>query len=298
MLKRTIYIGNPAYLKLKQNQMLVIEPKDKSIKGSIPIEDMALLMLDHPQITLSSLLIDQLMGHTVAVVHCDRQHLPNGLLLPLAGHSELSQRWQVQLNASTPLKKQLWKQTIIAKIDNQKRFLCMRDAPYQAMESYIEKTTSGDEHNMEGKAANHYWKHVLDDFQRQRFGEVPNNYLNFGYAVLRSIVARALVSTGFLPALGIFHKNKYNPYCLADDIMEPYRPFVDKLVIEYLEEHIPSEELTTEDKAHLLKIATHDVLIDNKRRPLMVAVSSTTASLYKCFSGERRSILYPQLINE
>ncbi len=296
MLKRTIYVGNPAYLKLKQHQMVVVNPDDKTVKGTVPIEDMALLMLDHPQITISSLLIDRLMANTVALIHCDSHHLPNGLMLPLAGHSELSQRWTVQLNASVPLKKQLWKQTVVAKIENQKQLLAMRGAPTAPMDSYIAQTTSGDEQNMEGKAANHYWKYLLDDFQRRRFGDTPNNYLNFGYAVLRSIVARALVSTGFLPAQGIFHKNKYNPYCLADDIMEPYRPFVDKLVIDYLEEHEPSETLTTKDKAYLLKIATQDVQIDDKTRPLMVAISTTTASLYKCFSGERRHILYPHLV--
>lgn len=293
MLKRTIYIGNPAYLKLKQKQMLVIDPDTKVQKGSIPIEDMALLMLDHPQITLSSLLIDELMNKTVALIHCDRQHLPNGLMLPLAGHSELTQRWTAQLAASLPLKKQLWKQTVCAKISNQKQLLDLYGKDSKAMDSYIANITSGDEQNMEGKAANHYWKHLITDFQRQRFGESPNNYLNFGYAVLRSIVARALVSSGLLPAQGIFHKNKYNPYCLADDIMEPYRPFVDRLVVNYLQTQQTSEDLDTEAKAYLLQIATEDVMIDNKMRPLMVAVTTTTASFYKCISGINRRILYP-----
>lgn len=296
MLKRTIYIGNPTYLKLKNNQLVVECPETKDVKGTIPIEDIALLMLDHYQITLSTQLINYLMGNGVALIHCDNHHLPNGLMLPLVGHSELTERWRCQLNSSVPLKKQLWKQTVIAKIENQKQLLQHNNSPVEAMQTYLEKVTSGDETNMEGKAANHYWKYILTDFQRERFGDAPNNYLNFGYAVLRSIVARALVSSGMLPAQGIFHKNKYNPYCLADDIMEPYRPFIDKLVLEYITKYPFEEELSKQAKAHLLQIATEDVFIDDKKRPLMVAVTTTTASLYKCFTGERRTILYPKLL--
>jgi len=296
MLKRTIYIGNPSYLKTKDNQLVLQCPATKGIKGTVPIEDMALLLLDHPQITLSSQLINKLMGNTIAVIHCDNHHLPNGLMLPMVGHSELTERWRYQLEASTPLKKQLWKQVVTSKINNQKELLVTNKQPVNAMEKYLEKLISGDETNMEGKAANHYWKYILTDFQRARFGDVPNNFLNFGYAVLRSIVARALVSSGLLPALGIFHKNKYNPYCLADDMMEPYRPFVDKLVLDYISRYPQEEELSKQAKAHLLTIATQDVIIDAKQRPLLVAVTTTTASLYKCFIGERRTILCPSFL--
>lgn len=295
MLKRSIYIGNPSYLKLKQNQLMVQCPETKETKGTVPIEDMALLMLDHHQITLSTQLLNHLMGNTVAVIHCDAHHLPNGLMLPMHSHTELTERWRVQLDASLPLKKQLWKQTVTHKIENQKALLHKHHAPIEAMDYYLSQLTSGDAQNMEGKAANHYWKHLLTDFQRARFGDSPNNFLNFGYAVLRSIVARALVSSGLLTAQGIFHRNKYNPYCLADDVMEPYRPFVDQLVLQYLEENKNAEELTTAAKAYLLGIATQDVVIDEKQRPLLVAVTTTTASLYKCLTGERRSILYPGL---
>lgn len=294
MLKRSIYIGNPSYLKLKQNQLVVQCPETKETKGTVPIEDMALLMLDHHQITLSSQLLNHLMGNTVAVIHCDNHHLPNGLMLPIHSHSELTERWRVQMDASLPLKKQLWKQTVASKIVNQKALLQKQNAPIEPMDYYLSKLTTGDTQNMEGKAANHYWKYLLTNFQRERFGDAPNNFLNFGYAVLRSIVARALVSSGLLPAQGIFHRNKYNAYCLADDIMEPYRPFVDQLVLQYLEENKDAIELTTDAKAYLLGIATQDVMIDEKQRPLLVSVTTTTASLYKCFTGERRTILYPE----
>lgn len=294
MLKRSIYIGNPSYLKLKQNQLIVQCPETKELKGTVPIEDMALIILDHHQITLSSQLINRLMGNTVAIIHCDNHHLPNGLMLPMYSHTELTERWRYQLDASVPLKKQLWKQTVNAKIENQKQLLLQVNAPVDAMDFYISKLTSGDPQNMEGKAANHYWKHLLTDFQRERFGDSPNNFLNFGYAILRSVVARALVSSGLLTAQGIFHRNKYNAYCLADDVMEPYRPYVDRLVLNFLEENPKEENLSIQAKSYLLGIATQDVDIDEKQRPLMVAVTTTTASLYKCFTGERRTILYPE----
>ena len=294
MLKRTIHIGNPAYLRLKQQQLKIRNAETQQEVGSIPIEDMALLMLDNAQITLTSQLLETLMRHTVAVVNCDAQHHPNGLMLPLQGHSELTQRWHSQIAASLPLKKQLWQQTVAAKIRNQANLLAQRGEEYQPMENYLKQIKSGDSGNMEGTAAIHYWKHYLPDFTRDRNGEAPNHLLNWGYIVLRSMVARALVSTGLLPALGIFHQNKYNPYCLADDIMEPYRPFVDKRVLDWWPNNSADTlELTVEVKQHLLGLLTMDVIIEDKTRPLMVALSTTTASLWHCFTGEKRHLAYP-----
>jgi len=295
MIKRTIYIGNPAYLKIKQNQLIIQEPETNRLKATIPVEDLALLMLDHYQITISNQLLTRLQGNNVAIINCDAHHLPLGIMLPLYGHTEHSERVKYQLEASVPLKKQLWKQTVQQKIKNQQAILKLNNKTFEQMEYYFENVKSGDVTNMEGKAAQYYWKNLFDDFTRERFGNAPNNLLNFGYAVLRSIVARALVNSGLLPVLGIFHKNKYNPYCLADDIMEPYRPFIDKLVYNYTYMNGMTNELSKEIRAYLLNIATHDVVIDHVQRPLMVAVSTTTASLYKCFTGELRQIKYPEL---
>ncbi len=295
MIKRTVYISNPAYLKLKHNQLIIQEPDSKMLKGSIPIEDIAIVLLDHPQITITQQVMQSLMGYTVALISCDAHHLPNGLMLPLDGHTELTERWRAQLNASLPLKKQLWKQTILAKIENQKAVLKQYQKPVASMDFYLEHVTSGDERNMEGKAANHYWKHLLNDFQRTRFGESPNNYLNYGYAILRSMVARAIVSSGLLPAQGIFHRNKYNSYCLADDLMEPYRPYVDQWVVNWITKHPTKEKITPAYKKYILGIATQDVCIDGRQKPLMIAISTTTASTYKCFTGENRIILYPTI---
>lgn len=297
MITRSIYIGNPAYLKLKDEQMYIMEPSSNEMKGKVPVEDLGFLMLDHFQITISHQLIQKMMGNNVVIVSCDAHHLPHGIMLPLYGHTQHSDRVKNQLEASEPLKKQLWKQTVECKIENQKQVLIRLDNYYEPMINYQNNVKSGDSTNMEGIAAQHYWKYLISlDFLRQRFGEAPNPFFNFGYSVLRSIVARAIVETGLLPVLGIFHKNKYNPYCLADDLMEPYRPFVDLLVMDWLTKNPQSEELTKEFKAHILHIATHDVLIDSNRRPLMIAVKTTATSLYKCYTGEKRVIAYPELI--
>jgi CRISP-associated protein Cas1 len=297
MITRSIYIGNPAYLKLKDEQMYILCPETKETKGKIPVEDLGLLMLDHFQITISHQLIQKMMGNNVVVISCDAHHLPHGIMLPMHGHTEHSDRVKDQLEASEPLKKQLWKQTIECKIENQTQVLLKLGNYHEPMLEYQKNVKSGDSTNMEGVAAQHYWKHLISlDFLRQRFGDSPNSFFNFGYAVLRSIVARAIVETGLLPVLGIFHKNKYNPYCLADDMMEPYRPFVDLLVMDWLTKYPDSEELTTEFKAYILQIATKDVEIEGKTRPLMVAVKTTASSLYKCYTGEKRQISYPELL--
>ena len=297
MITRSIYIGNPAYLKLKDEQMFIMEPESGQMKGKVPVEDLGLLMLDHFQITISHQLIQKMMGNNVVVISCDAHHLPHGIMLPLHGHTEFSDRIKDQMEASEPLKKQLWKQTIECKIENQKEVLRRLGNYYEPMIDYRNNVKSGDLTNMEGIAAQHYWKYLISlDFLRQRFGDSPNQFFNFGYSVLRSIVARAIVETGLLPVLGIFHKNKYNPYCLADDMMEPYRPFVDWLVMDWLTRNPETEDLTKEFKAHILQIATKDVKIDDKTRPLMVAVKTTVSSLYKCYTGEKRQISYPELI--
>lgn len=296
MLKRTIYIGNPSYLKLKDNQLKIEDAETKALKGSIPIEDLGFLVLDHYQITISHQLIVFLQQHNVAVISCDESHLPHGLMLPMAGHVEHSERLKHQINLSEPLRKQLWKQTVEAKIYQQKALLSKFGHVSEPMQTYLTNVKSGDTTNMEGIAAQHYWKQLFDNFTRERDGDAPNNYLNFGYAILRSMVARALVSSGLNPTIGIFHRNKYNAYCLADDIMEPYRPYVDELVIEWMNKPFRPTEMSREAKTHLLNIATKDVKMDGLTRPLLVALSSTTSSLYKCMTGEHRVIRYPELV--
>ena len=296
MLYRSIYIGNPAYLKLKDKQLKVIDPETKEEKGSVPIEDIGLVMLDHYQITLSHQLIQELMKNNVILISCDERHLPLADMLPFSGNTLFSERVKAQIEASEPLKKQLWKQTIECKILNQLKVLEQLGKYATPMYEYLKNVKSGDTTNMEGIAAQHYWKHLIEgDFLRDRFGDGPNPFFNFGYGVLLSIIARALVETGLLLVLGIFHRNKYNPYCLASDIMEPYRPIVDLLVMKWLQLHPEKQNLDKESKTFLLQIATQDVNIEKLVRPLIVGVKITASSLLKCYTSEKRQISYPEL---
>lgn len=308
MIKRTLYFGNPAYLSLKQEQLVIQLPEvvknselpesfKKEAVASIPIEDIGVVVLDNKQITITHGLMEKLLENNCALITCDSSRLPVGLMLPLAGNTIQSERFKEQIEASVPLKKQLWQQTVQAKIENQAYNLnkCT-GAIVKNMYAWVDDVKSGDPDNYEARAAVYYWNNFfpqIEGFTRNREGIPPNNLLNYGYAILRAVVARALVSSGLIPTLGIFHRNKYNAYCLADDIMEPYRPFVDKLVFDIITENKDFEELTQQIKAKLLGIPTLDVVINGQRSPLMIAVGQTTASLYQCFSGEIRKIKYP-----
>lgn len=297
MIKRTLFFENPAYLSLKDRQMVVKRPKQELT--TVPIEDIGMVVLDNRQITFSQALMSELLANNAAVICCDQRHLPSGLLLPLDGHTVQSERFRFQLEASVPLKKQLWQQTIQCKIVNQAKVLnIIRGIAAENMYAWAGKVKSGDSENKEAVAAAYYWKEMfpdVDGFTRDRFGVPPNNMLNYGYAILRGVVARGLVGSGLFPVFGIHHHNRYNAYCLADDIMEPYRPLVDMLVFNLFKEYGCEPELGRDVKKVLLSIPVIDVIIDGKRSPLMNAVSITTASLCKCFSGELRKVVYPEV---
>lgn len=300
MIKRTLYFGNPAYLSLRNSQLVVNIPDsngldDLSGKNTIPIEDIGIIVLDHKQITITQGVLEALLGNNSAVITCDSSRMPVGLFLPLCGNTTQNERFLCQLNSSLPLQKQLWQQTIQLKIANQAAVLNMcRGVEVGNMLKWSADVRSGDADNLEARAAVYYWANLFDKFRRSREGNSPNNLLNYGYAILRAIVARGLVASGLLPTLGIHHHNRYNAYCLADDIMEPYRPYVDRLVVDMFDSGIV--ELNKNAKAKLLSIPVLDVLINGQRSPLMVAVGTTSASLYKCFSGESRKICYPEIL--
>lgn len=311
MIKKTIYFGNPAYLSLRNKQMVIklpeVEKNDtlpesfkRQVEVSKPIEDIGVVVIDHKQITLTSGLIEALLENNCALITCDSHSMPTGLMLPLYGNTTQNERFRCQIDASLPLKKQLWQQTIQCKINNQASVLHeLCDEEVRCMRAWARDVHSGDAENMEARAAAYYWKYLfgqhLEGFTRDRDGVPPNNLLNYGYSILRAVIARALVASGMLPTLGIHHHNRYNAYCLADDIMEPYRPYVDELVYKLVQNRgLPTDGLTREWKSELLVIPTLDVVISGKRSPLMIAAGQTTASLYKCFSGELRKIAYPE----
>ncbi len=300
MIKRTLFFENPAYLSTKNEQLVVNYPDALLQTKTVPIEDVGVVVLEHQQITITNALLQKLTANNVAIVTCNTRHMPIGLLLPLEGNTEQSERYKNQIEASIPLKKNLWQQTISAKISNQAALLRAKDIPCRKMEIWAKEVTSGDAQNHESRAAVFYWQSlsgILTQgkgiFTRGQNDDSPNDLLNYGYAILRAITARAIVSTGLLATLGIFHRNKYNAYCLADDVMEPYRPFVDLLVCDIMQTQNDVEGLTTALKKQLLGIASMDVNLDSKTSPLMVAMSRTTHSLHQCFEGSSRKILYP-----
>ena len=297
MIKRTLYFGNPAYLKTA-NEQLVIEMHDSGEAKSTPIEDIGLLILDHQQITITQALLAKLLEKNVAVITCDNTHHPTGMMLSLDGHTLQSQKFQAQVDATTPLKKQLWQQTVMAKIENQAAMLAFCREENKLLLNLAASVKSGDCENHEAQAAAYYWKRVFPDFlefRRERYGPPPNNLLNYGYAILRAIVARSLTASGLLPTLGIHHRNQYNAYCLADDIMEPYRPYVDYIVWQIIRTNGKYLEMSPSMKKALLELPAMDVKIDGKKSPLMNAVQRTTASLAKCYEGTTRKLLYPEM---
>ena len=238
-----------------------------------------------------------LIDNNASVIICNTSHLPNGMFLNLNSHHVQQEIFKNQLAASQPLKKQLWQQTIIEKIKNQGRLLKTITKNKNNFEFLASKVLSGDTTNMEAVAANFYWKSFFEmDFKRERFGDYPNNFLNYGYAVLRAATARALSGSGLLNTVGIHHKSKYNAFALADDIMEPFRPIVDEAV-HYIMQHYDEQELNTEIKSELLQILTRTVYFKTEKSPLMVALQKTTSSLQQCYSGTRKKIKYPKLWN-
>jgi len=303
MIKKTLHFSNPAYLSLKNSQLQIDLPHlkvlgEKESKKTIPIEDIGMVLLDHQQITITHGCMAALLENNAVIITCNHTHHPIGMMLPIDGHDVQSERFRYQIDASQPLKKQLWQQTIQAKILNQAAVLFERDIACDNMIHWAKSVRSGDPDNYEGRAAAYYWKNVFPEkieFFRGREGDPPNNLLNYGYAILRAIVARALVSSGLLPTLGIHHRNKYNAYCLADDIMEPYRPYVDKIVLKIIDDGENFLELGTEIKSRLLSIATVDVRFERGTSPLMVGIQHTTASLAKCYEGTIRKINYPMM---
>lgn len=303
MIKRTLYFGNPAYLRCSNEQLKIEIPgadmlPEKDRTTTIPIEDIGVVILDHSQVTISHHLMHRLLENNCALITCDDKHMPAGMMLNLEGNTLQQERFEAQLGASVPLKKQLWAQTIEVKISNQAAVLKQRGITCDNMLHWVSSVKSGDSEHHEARAAAYYWQHVFPEemfFNRDPDGPSPNNLLNYGYAILRAIMARSLTGAGLLNTQGIYHHNRYNAYCLADDIMEPYRPYVDKVVLSITDNDMQVSELTREVKAILLGIPAIDVNINGQTSPLMIATQQTAASLAKCFMGEARKIMYPEM---
>ena len=297
MIKKSILIENKTSITAKNLQLII---KSEIRESTIPIEDIGFLVLDHQEIYLSLPAMNLLVENNTAVIICSKNHLPNGMFLNLDSHHIQQEVFKNQIEASVPLKKQLWQQTVVEKITNQGILLAKITQSKNSFEFLASKVLSGDTSNMEGVAAGQYWKTFFDtydiNFRRERFGDYPNNFLNYGYAILRAATARALSGSGLLNTLGIHHKSKYNAFALADDIMEPFRPLVDEKVFEIMQQY-DEQELNTKIKAELLQVLTRTVYFKDEKSPLMVALQKTASSLQQCFMGNRKKIKYPKLWN-
>jgi len=294
MLKKTVLVEKKSKITCKNLQLII---KNDTREGTIPIEDIGFVVIDNPEVYISITAMNYLVQNNASVIICNTSHLPNGMFLNLNSHHIQQEIFRIQIEASLPLKKQLWQQTIKEKITNQGLLLKSITKQDNSFSFLASKVLSGDTSNMEAVAANFYWKSFFEtDFKRERFGDYPNNFLNYGYAILRAATARALSGSGLLNTLGIHHKNKYNAFALADDIMEPYRPIVDEAVHSIIQ-HYDEQELNTEIKSILLQILTRTVYFKEEKSPLMVALQKTASSLQQCYSGKRKKIKYPKLWN-
>lgn len=292
MIKQTLMFTNPVSLSLKDNQ-LVITFKDSKDTVTRPIEDIGFVIIENPQVSISVPLINELADNNVSVIFCDKKQMPRTMLMTLEGNTTLQESYKYQIEASAPTKKNVWKQLVESKIKNQALLLYNLGKNGDALKPYYLNVKSGDTNNREGAAAREYWSQIFDEgFRREREGLPPNNLLNYGYTILRAAVARALVGSGLYPAFGVFHRNRYNAFPLADDVMEPYRPFVDEIVYHLYYDGAVTE-LNNDSKGKLLKVLFADVKMGKVTRPLENALSLTTASLLKIFKGEIDKLSLP-----
>ena len=294
MLKRALFFSTPYCLNLRNGQMVIHTREAPDIQKSVPIEDIGFVVLEDQQTSITLPLLNALSDNNVAVIFCGENRMPNAMLMNLDSNKTQGESYRAQIEASEPLKKGLWKQIVEAKIRNQSALLQKLGRDGSKLKPYYMNVKSADADNREGIAAKIYWSELFGtDFIRSRDGLPPNNLLNYGYTILRAAVTRSIMGSGLFPAFGIFHRNRYNAFPLADDLMEPYRPYVDELV--YNLHNQGHEQLTKEVKGQLLRILFVDTHFDKVMRPLDVGLTFTSSSMAKCLSGIQKKIVYPLL---
>ncbi|GAN32202.1 MAG: type II CRISPR-associated endonuclease Cas1 [Candidatus Brocadia sp. AMX2] len=294
MIKRIVEISNPARLSLKNQQMVV--DREGFDLAAVPIEDIGVLILDHPQITHTQGLLAACSENNVALLVCSEKHLPSAILLPLEGNSLHSKIIAQQAQVTEPTCKRLWQAIVRAKIREQAKALLLSTGDDSPLPAYAKRVKSGDTENIEGQAARIYWQKLFgQDFRRDPNTPGINTLLNYGYAVMRAAVARAIVSTGLHPSLGLHHHNQYNSFCLADDLVEPLRPVVDLKVYELCKKLPEEPALTTENKRVLLETLSADCVMNGQRLPLMTSLHHYAASVRKVICGEHKRMEIPAL---
>lgn len=292
MLKRTIVISSQCRVSVKNRQMTMTDSSSGIVK-TVPIEDILLMIIENQQVDISASLLNTLMEENVSLLVCDKSHMPSGLLFPIEGNTVQGERYRTQLDASLPVKKSLWRQIIMAKIKNQSSLLDRLGKDGDILRPLYQNVKSDDADNREGIAARLYWRELFGDgFVRVRTGLFPNNLLNYGYIILRSAMARSIIASGMLPSVGIHHKSRYNAFPLADDLMEPFRPYVDKVVYELYSSGCTI--LDKSSKAALINVMYCDVTIRGNLHPLYVAVGNFCTSVLKMMSGSSRVLSVPE----
>lgn len=292
MLKRSIAITSQARLSLR-NCQLIIEKKDDDSKVSVPIEDLSTVLIENQQVEITIPLLNALTAENVAVVFCDNTHVPASYLAPLESNSLQGERFRQQIEAGAPVKKSAWRQLIEAKIENQSRLLLKLSKDGDLLKPYYRNVKSNDADNKEGRAARIYWRELFGPgFSRLRNGVEPNSLLNYGYSILRAATVRSIIGAGMLPLFGIHHRSRYNAFPLADDIMEPYRPYVDEIVFS-LSQH-DCRKLDSKAKVDLINVIYTDVIIDDNTHPLNIAIGITCTSILKMLAGKCKTLRLPQ----
>lgn len=283
---------SPARLRIERRQLVI---ETGGLAATVPLEDVAVLVVAHPQVSYTHAVLNELISQGGAFLTCDDRRMPAGLLLPLDGNVVQTERFQRQINLAAPKRKQLWRQVVRAKISMQAALLCARLGGDCGLSKLLPSVRSGDPANVEGQAARRYWTALFgSDFRRDRAAGDHNRLLNYGYAVLRAAVSRAIVAAGLHPTVGLHHHNRYNSFCLADDLMEPFRPMVDRAVAGLVDAAEGVPELSQFVRADLLRALTTNVLLEGERRTLFDATSRTAASLVQCICDDRRNLALPE----
>lgn len=295
MIKQTLFFSTPVSLSLKYNQ-IVIKLKDIDEVITRPIEDVGVVIIENQMVHITMPLLNALANNNVSVIFCDDKCMPNSMLMSLESNTIQQEIYKTQFNATQPTKKRIWKEIIENKIRNQAALLEKLGLDGNILKPYYMNVLSGDSDNREGAAAKVYWQQMFGkQFVRNRDGCYPNPMLNYGYTVLRAAVARSLLGSGLFPLFGIFHRNRYNAFPLADDVMEPYRPFVD-FAVKQIYDFSSDEILDKNVKQVLVRVLFSDVKIKGQMRPLQVALSMTTASLVRAFKDKKESVVFPSFV--
>jgi len=293
MIKRVVEISSgPARLSIQHRQLVIERPEQPP--ATIPCEDLGVLLVDHPAVTYTHGVFTALAEAGAAIVLCGPKHLPSSLLLPLNANTLQTERQRAQLEVALPLKKRLWQAIVASKLRQQAAVLRALTNEDAGLEALARRVRSGDPENLEAQAAQRYWPRLFGHaFRRHPDGDPPNNLLNYGYMAFRAAMARALCAAGLLPTVGIHHHNRYNPFCLADDLIEPYRPFVDWRVRNFLTHHDAPGSLDREAKQVLLSLFNETIQVGQHHSLLFLALHATAASLNDSFASGEPQLALP-----